>query len=523
MHTDTLPKTIRPFGHVNAEEDDLLVEAFHHVPHAELATDQETTILVGRRGAGKTALGVYLKRLRPDLYSVTLDIDKKKALAQVILAIDTALKESRSTSSDLMADLWTFVIWTKTAMRLCEHPAFAGFEGREDLKVCLELLGIDDRAQILAHLKEFFGRPGPDGARPSINQALLAVSATLDSEEFQELQRQIRRFLDQGNDILAVIDTIEDYRVREPSVDQALAGLLAAVSAFGGSTPHPRFHVKCFFPAEIYPYITTARAVNLRKIDQRLQHLKWTPRQLFVMLCRRLAAWLEAHLPETFDGMSTGLDWRDLHAVRERVWTRVFPPFVKNRRGMVEESFLYIARHTHLHPGHLIWMCNRIAQLAREAGAFPPVVAPEHVVAGVRNIESEVANSIMAPYRAIYPNIHEVVTSAFRQSPPILRISDALRLYRKAAQVWPREYIAMDDWTLITMAAEVGAIGKVRKQTSQYHVAQFRYHMDAELTFEKDDLCAIHPAFYRLFETTSDPADSRTVCPIVITDEADDD
>lgn len=522
MHADTLPKTIRPFGHVNAEEDDLLVEAFHHVPHADIAADQETTILVGRRGAGKTALGVYLKRLRPDLYSVTLDIDKKKTLAQVILAIDTALKESRSTSSDLMADLWTFVIWTKAAMRLCEHPTFAGFEGREDLKVCLELLGIDDRSQILTQLREFFGRSGPDGARPSINQALLAISTALDSEEFEELKRQIGGFLDQGNDILVVIDTIEDYRVREPSVDQALAGLLAAVSAFGGSTPHPRFHVKCFFPAEIYPYITTARAVNLRKIDQRLQHLRWTSRQLRVMLCRRLAAWLETHLPASFEGISGGLDWKDLHAVRERVWNRVFPPFVKNRRGMIEDSFLYIARHTHLHPGHLIWMCNRVAQVARDAGSFPPTIAAAHVVAGVRGVESEVANSIMAPYRAIYPNIHEVMTAAFRQAPAILRIGDALRLYRKAAQVWPREYIPMDPWTLITMAAEVGVIGKRIKTTSQYHVAQFSYHMDSELTFEKDDVCAIHPAFFRLFETASDPVDRRTVCPIVITDDAED-
>ncbi|HEX5726055.1 MAG TPA: hypothetical protein VFX98_11355, partial [Longimicrobiaceae bacterium] len=293
-----LPNTLRPFGHVNAEEDDLLIEAFYHVPHAVNATDQETTILVGRRGAGKTALALYLKRLRPDLYSVHLDIDKKKALAQVILAMDTALKESRSISSDLMADLWTFLIWTKTVTRLLDHPAFVGFDGREDVKICLELLGVREQAQIFTQVKALFAGPGSaERSPPDFARTLIAVSDTLESVEFREIQRQIGRFLDAGNDILVVIDTIEDYRVREPSVDQALAGLLAAVAAFGGSSPHSRFHLKCFFPAEVYPYVTTARAVNLRKVDQRLRHLRWTPRQLLMMLCRRLAAWLEANVP----------------------------------------------------------------------------------------------------------------------------------------------------------------------------------------------------------------------------------
>ncbi|HEX5725490.1 MAG TPA: hypothetical protein VFX98_08485, partial [Longimicrobiaceae bacterium] len=223
-----------------------------------------------------------------------------------------------------------------------------------------------------------------------------------------------------------------------------------------------------------------------------------------------------------FGGLAEHTDWANVHAVREQVWNRVFPAMVRNRRGVLEDSFWYIARHTHLHPGQLIWLCNRIAQVARDEGTFPPEISPRAIVKGVRSLESEIAHSIMAPYAAIYPKINEVMVAAFRQAPARMRVADALKLYRKAAQVWPREYFPLDDWTLVTMAAEVGVIGKVVRHTAQYHIAQFRYHMDSELTFEKEEMCAVHPAFYRLFETPSDAADLRTVCPVVIAEEDDD-
>lgn len=521
---DVLPRTIRPFGHSNAEDDDLLEEAFHHVPHIETAIDQETTILVGRRGAGKTALALYLKERRPDLYNVCLDIDKSRALAEVLLAVDKGLSGSKSVTSDLMADLWTFIIWTKAVHRLLAHPSIKLFDGVEDLQLALQLLGVGDNSEALVAVRHLFEQSGPqNGSNGELAHLLVAVSLALESYEFKEMQSQVIRFLDEGNDILIVIDTIEDYRVRDQNVDQALAGLLAAVSAFGGSKPHPRFHLKCFFPAEIYPYITTARAVNLRKVDQRLKHLKWTSRQLLVMLCRRLAAWLESHLPHKYEGLSEQVDWNNPQIVREKVWNRVFPPYLLNRRGRMEDSFFYIARHTHLHPGQLIWMCNRIAQSARDDNHFPPAITQADILKGVRSIENSIASSIMSPYGAIYPNIEKVIVHAFRQAPMVMPVADALKLYRKAAQVWPKEFYPLDDWTLIQWAAEVGVIGKVVDPTNQYLKTQFRYHMNSELVFEKEDRCAIHPAFYHLLETTSDPKESRAVCPAVVIDSEEND
>jgi hypothetical protein len=517
-----LSRSVRPFGHSSAEDDELLKEAFHHVPYTDAATDQETTILVGRRGAGKTALALYLKESRPDLYKINLDIDKKKALAEVLLSIDRALKDSKSVTSDLMADLWTFLIWIKAVRRLLEHPAFQEFDGAADLRLAMQLLGVGDNSEALTSVRQLFDRSAPaNGGNGDFAHFLVAVSSALESYEFREIQTQVSRFLDAGNDILVVIDTIEDYRVRDQNVDQALAGLLTAVAAFGGAKPHSRFHLKCFFPAEIYPYITTARAVNLRKVDQRLKNLRWTSRQLLVMLCRRLATWLESHVPERFGGISDRIDWNNHSIVRERVWNKVFPPYLINRRGITEDSFWYIARHTHLHPGQLIWMCNRIAQIAKDNGHFPPAIQPSDILRGVRSIETEIANSIMSPYGAIYPDVQKVIVAAFRQAPMVMPVSDALKLYRKAAQVWPKEYFPLDDWTLIQWAAEVGVIGKVKRTTAQYYIAQFRYHIDSELILEKDDTCALHPAFYHLLEASGDPKDHRTVCPVVVADDDD--
>jgi hypothetical protein len=173
-----------------------------------------------------------------------------------------------------------------------------------------------------------------------------------------------------------------------------------------------------------------------------------------------------------------------------------------------------------LHPGQLIWLCNVIAEKASDDGFFPPKILSKHVRAGVNEVESEIATSVLAPYSPVYPNIAKIFQAAFEGCPNLISYRDFSELFKKALNVWPQSDYEADRHTFERMALESGVIGKLRKETDKYYVAYFEYDSKDELRFGRDDLCAIHPAFYDLLAIN--PAGAKKfVCPhVVATDEA---
>ena len=70
------------------------------------------------------------------------------------------------------------------------------------------------------------------------------------------------------------------------------------------------------------------------------------------------------------------------------------------------------------------------------------------------------------------------------------------------------------------MALESGVVGKLRDSTGKYHVTYFEYDSKQELHFGREDLCAVHPAFYDLLSIQT-AGSKKFVCPhVVVPDDA---
>ncbi len=509
---------IFPFGHSAAEKDAaMLSSSFSPVGYVPAALDDSVALLIGRRGSGKTALSLHLRESVPKQYAISIDLDKSQALGRVLTDADKALKNAPSIATDQIAGLWEFAIVTKTMQKLLDEKQFRDYAGSGVVNDALVTLGVSHDTKIFQMIRALFQGAGrANKPAEALSEAVLGIAEAMRSGTYESAADALRGFLREVR-VLVAIDTIEDYRVRDPKVDQALAGLLQAVSRFGDGGIYPGLILKCFFPAEVYPYILASEAVNTRKVEENPLQLRWTVKELHTMLCRRLATWLDTNLyrPPRF----AHVDWSDYQEV-VKVWQTYFPEEIRNRQNASEESFLYLARHTLLQPGQLIWLCNTVAQQAAARNYFPETIESRDVVNGVRELELRLAGDLLDSYDKVYPGIAGAIQKAFREEPNVLAVADVEKGLRRVKKYWPfGRGDCPDESELVRVLLECGVIGKVKGRTEKYWRVAFEYHADQPLDLDADDHCAIHPMFYRFLDSDAkSKSEGRMVCPIVLLD-----
>jgi energy-coupling factor transporter ATP-binding protein EcfA2 len=509
---------IFPFGHNAAEKDAaMLSSSFSPAKYVQAAFDDSVTLLIGRRGSGKTALSMHLRKSVPSRYGVSIDLDKSQALGKVLTEADKALKGAPSIATDQIADLWEFAIVSKTMQKLLDDAKFLDYEGSGVVKDALISLGINQETKVFQMVRALFQGIGKaNKPAEALGDAVLGIAEVMRSTTFERATRELRGFLGKVR-VLVAIDTIEDYRVREPKVDQALAGLLQAVSRFGDGGLYPGLVLKCFFPAEVYPYILTSEAVNTRKVEESPLQLRWSVKELHTMLCRRLATWMDTTIYRR--ARFAEVDWSDYDEV-VKVWQQFFPRVVLNRQRGQEDSFLYLARHTLLQPGQLIWLCNTVAQQAAARNFFPETIESRDIVSGVRELELRLAGDLLDSYDKVYPGIAGAIQKAFREQPNILMFVDVEKGLKRVKKYWPSDRgDCPDESELVRILLECGVLGKVKERTEHYWKVAYEYHADHPLDLDSGDRCAIHPMFYRFLDSDAKVAsESRMVCPVVLLD-----
>src|SRR5947208_1573393 len=85
---------------------------FDESPFNESAIDDDTYLIVGRRGAGKTALSQYFsfQPVRPN--PVYIEVNRPDLYQQVLSDISRKTSESRPAAVAHLKRVWEFIIWS---------------------------------------------------------------------------------------------------------------------------------------------------------------------------------------------------------------------------------------------------------------------------------------------------------------------------------------------------------------------------------------------------------------------------
>ena len=497
-----------PFGQADCESeleelgDDYRSIYFGNTPFNVAALNPKSYLIIGRRGAGKTALSHYFSFQRQIHNALVIDVDEPREYQNVLTQIASRSLATPELAVTNARDIWIYLIWCLIFQNRRESAVAIA----EACVPCIELTNYTHAGflnKAIDWLLGHFNAGTLDGENKQLTDFL-------DDKIFQAAKAAVL-MSSAKNPVFVAIDTLEKYDVNDAGLMNAIAGLVEAAADFNLKYAKHGVHIKAFISGEIFPHLMEVALQNPLKSVKHPVHMLWRAKDLLRLIAWRYHTFLRKHnllLPESL----AEIDWDNPKDVLVKAWIPYFGRDTRNRRGRMEHSFSYVLRHTQMRPRQLIELCNCIAARAIASASFPRMTA-HNITAGIADGEDKLATEIINSYQLIYPGVEKII-QALNRLPIVFPGSELDKRASESASHWKLGGYSPSAFSRLVV--ELGIVGKVANQSESGHVnAEFEYAQRTALRISHRDVCALHPMFFsKLTPTTLDR--SITVMPFIV-------
>ena len=497
----------QPFGPIATEDiyndtaKTLLFNVDNEI-HREIIR-RRPSFLVGRRGAGKTAL---LRESFRDPKLLAVELNSSQAFASVA----DLIKHISSTGRTLFV-AQHFAVWEAALWHAVFHAIFRVTVLQPESKNI-------DSDRMSRYLTQICNMSDPEkDANSAINAFAALARRRIDlsaADLMDELQlihagdtfyadaraAAVRWLEAASRSPIVLLDSIEDFDLFVERHDKAFAGLLYCIGAHARSEASGRslgFSVQMSIPAELWNEISLLASNPLKDFASRVV-LRWRARELMTVAAERLRHFL----------VLTGSDLRhhaqdlDPHRAEHarKILLLCLPPTIRNGLGTDEDTIAYLMRHTQLLPRHLLFLLNSIWLANYQLGGSAETIAAEAVVSGVRDVEGQLVREIMKSYRLVHASAEVICESAVPELP--LAFSDA-ELHQVFNRHLKRVADGMDYADVKALMVRIGCLGRVMERSGRYVVGEFEYTAPHRLHIGSDEELCVHPLFAGVYQSKS--------------------
>jgi hypothetical protein len=478
---------LEPFGEADCESELKVMGSseyskyyFDHTRFNREALNPKVFLIIGRRGAGKTALSQFFsfQQLMPNV--VTIEVDEPAAFQQLMSKIAESAATTREVAIPRLVKIWEFVIWSTIFWQLRD----------KDARIRAAVLPGEQTDQVSAFIRQVL--------KTLVSNFLTSDSGLADElEDFisnQKFQRAKKAVLEavKGNKVIIALDTMENYAVRDESMMRSMGALVQCASRFSRDYAPYGIYLKVFIMAEIFPYLREEVSLNPLKFIHDEIYLQWRPKDLM-----RLISWrYDRYLKEKGLIQATGrVNWDNHRDVLKHKWEPYWGSKLQTKQGLIEETFPFVLRHTQLRPRQLIVLCNSVARHSQEGETFPKF-GPESISEGIQRAENRLAEEVMNSYSSVYPGAARIA-EALSGLPLIFKGNELDKRAPQTASQWPAgEY---SSYAFRQFVSELGIVGRVRNVSEKTGIveADFEYAGESRISLTVNDQCVIHPMFYK--------------------------
>lgn len=450
------------------------------------AYQRKPQIIVGRRGAGKTAFLESAHFSNPK--DLIVSINKATCFGQIVLSIEGIPQGGRY--PEAIASLWDSVITTIIID--------AAVKRYPELRISRDYLGKIGT--------------GSNSSPESIGWTLLntlrdvqkgktvgtiaELISRLHSVSYHEAKQELVDHLNKRKEkVLVLMDSLESegYILDDPNTLSALKGLLKWIGDIGESSDP--IHIRVSIPGEYY-FEFVELSSNPIKDFGRSSVLKWQPRQLISLAASRLLLSLSVR------GNSRYNKWNKIDISDPTNAVRLFDEFLpkKNPVEMPGGALLFMLRHTQLVPRHFFLILNEFFSHVREGEE----AAPNSVTSAVEHTANLIVREIFGAYSHRYPKAAKVVGRILPQMPEVFTFDALENSWRRYGRAEFEEFLDFVD-----MLFDIGAMGVIVDRSSNYLKAQFQYDHTHRMNASPKDTFCMHPTFRLMFREAQTSIPSR--------------
>lgn len=474
-----------PFGYGAAEvEQEPIYNTMVRPRFFDAALSDHASIIVGRRGSGKTFIAKYLASNPDNKYGDVISLDTQNALA--VLSYILSDFDTNEEGLWIGETAWSFYIWLQIFFFLTSKTDFNHSSLSKPVYSLLQSIGFSKETfekslsvisyNFLTYLKK--------------KDADFIIDTT-NSSRFADARECAEKYLRRINGVLIVIDTLERYSIRNRRTEIIVSSLIWTTLIFS-QKHYPFIQIKCFVRSEVFNLITLSSLPNPAKTFAHTVYLKWTTKDLIQLIKKRLE--LFSYKTRNYEKLNENIISQENQDEKYDIWNKFFPVEVDNPLfGLKESSIVYILRHTQLEPRHIILSLNAIARVSVEENTFP-FFTEKNLKLGVQQSSVMLARELINAYEDIYPNIGSIM-SVFAGSPNVFKGNYLDKLAPRSKKLWS-DTMPYDRILFQKMLCELGLIGKVVQITNRYMESIFEYGLNDHLLIDSKDECVIHPMFY---------------------------
>lgn len=339
------------FGRDTAEFDQHLSEYFLETPTFQLVVDGQRSIVIGRKGTGKTALVKYMSEGERPSHEYILKIESSHA---TYVKIDENLRSFVSQVKNLDSSFklgWLFTVVLALVERFTKETTLAVTKEERDLhKFALANLGYDPADPISAiagyvtswikNLKSLgpAHRASPAAREPSLDEPRL----------LQLIVGAVDRVTKKGKRVYFLFDRLDERWDGSELYANFLQGLLLAIKDLRANCP--RVCPVVFLRDDIFDEVTK----GFQHIDHyrmEIEQIRWDERSLLEMAALRIASSMRRKGDRFADGDAVAL------------WRVVFPEDVPFKKNPIP-SHAYMIERTLSRPRDIILFATKARDVA---------------------------------------------------------------------------------------------------------------------------------------------------------------
>jgi hypothetical protein len=494
----------QPFGPIatpKAVDEDFFCAIFDKSNRLYQAIKARPTLIIGRRGAGKTAfLGAHNFNER---YSFSITLDPDEEFPRMMRRIEQRLP---GVIPEEVSLLWTSLLWGTVFNELVQRyeKKFPG--------PCLILSKYLDAAGIRRGMSLYAVMKALLNAVLKLNAKLQVIADAVDELAVEGINfdqaRKTAIELMKAQELRAIIliDSLEQFPLHEERMRNAMGGLLKAVGSF--NQPGLPCEVRCCLPSELYPRLLTLSS-NVQKDFQSNIVLQWSARELLHLAGLRYRRFVRLYGDDRRASEIEAIDLNSDRGMRS-IWRLLAPEKITNRLGQEEYTIPYIMRHTQLLPRQLLLYLNEIGSncFDRNTGEFR--FSEEGIIKGVRSVEHMVCEGIFNGYLQVFPDAPRLCEVLLPNFGVAFTIGEFQKQFRRLQGRLPD---IGDHDEALKILIQIGAVGVVADETASYINGTFEYTIPSRLNYGTQDRFCIHPVFLEEYRIAQN-VDRKTFKPV---------
>jgi hypothetical protein len=327
-----------------------------------------------------------------------------------------------------------------------------------------------------------------------------SISKVLDDQKrfCESFKNEMEQFyLKEGRRIFLLIDSLEEYPIRNSLWQKIAKGFLKCIKDF--SIDRQYISVVACVPQELDKFLVEYSS-NLDKDFGGSHKLDWRPMDILGIVAHRFRMYVnieQGPIAPEFIKQINGLDLFKRPDL-QYFFSRVMQDDIINSIEKTESSLAYIIRHTNLLPREFIIIFNDAIRYAIQMTRSSSYIVAEAIVKAVENNEERMIKNRLKPYQTVYPRFLTACDKILTELSPMCTKSDFDRIESQFKGLIEEDITS--PWQTLY---DMGIIGQAVRQgdkfaeTERYQFVNFNFNSTEPFNLSSRDMYCFHPLFSR--------------------------